>query len=240
MALTLIQQTNFKSASAAAGFTFTPTAPTAAGHLLALVAAYRATTNNSAVITGITDAATGGSNTYHKAVSTNQASKSQCDIWYVDPVDAKSTTGLITLAFTADTYQVELTWYEVSGVANGPLDNVPTPTLGSSTSPSITSGTFAQANEFVVAGIEWDSSTNTESVAPASPWTNAAVQFNSTPNNATHSGYQIVAATTALTFNNTITTNAWKCVLASFKASAPSGLPTAFIARQARGRAVIW
>ena len=215
--MAVIQQQNFGSGPATQTFAFTPTAPAASGHLLGFFVAYRSTTNNGKVVASVADTATGGSNTYSKAVSSADAGhKSQADIWYVDPASSKSTVGTVTITFQAtDTFKCEVTWYEADNVGTAPLDAAPTPTTGTSTAPSITTATLAQAAELAIGGIEWDASSNTESASPASPWVNAAVQSSSSPNNSGRSSYQITSATTALTYSNTIGSNLWHAVVAT-------------------------
>lgn len=227
MAITVVQQTNFATSVAANTIALTPTAPAAAGNLLALAIPYRATTTNGSVVTGIADTATGGSNSWLKAKSSaDGAHKGQVDIWYVDPANSKSTVGTITITGTGgDTFEWLPTWYEVSGIATSPLDQAPTPGSASSTGPTVTTGVLAQAAEIAIAVIEWDSNTITETAAP-SGWTNAAVHTASTPNVSGRSSYQIVAATTALTYSDTLSLAAqWKAGVVTFKASAAANPP---------------
>jgi hypothetical protein len=212
--MAVIQQSIFKSTAAAQTQAFTPPVPSAGGHFLGFHVGYRSTTNNGLLVASVADTATGGSNTYLNAVTTNAgASKSQADIWYVDPLNSKGTAGVVTITFGGtDTFMCVITWYEADSVLTGPLDNVPTPT-------TITGGVLAQPSELVIAGTDWNSTAITETVAPASPWVNAAVQTVAAPNDSGRSSYQITSATTALTYSDTLSagTALWHAVMASFK-----------------------
>ncbi len=223
MGISVVQQQNFASSSAGTSFAFTPTAPATAGNLLAVVACYRAASGgtNGPTISSIADTATGGSNSYSLAKSSSAASQtSEVDVWFVDPANSKSTVGTVTITFS-ESCDVGVTWYEVSGIASSPHDSTAdAASSGASTGPTVTTGTLAQASEILLGGIDWQSGSITESAAPASPWTNAAVQL---PSNrvTTRSSYQITSATTAVTYSDTLSASAtWAICVACFKGAA--------------------
>lgn len=99
---------------------------------------------------------------------------------------------------------------EVSGLATSSvLDKTNSGGASSASWSSGSSGTLSQASEFVLATVAADS--------PSSPagWTN-----NSDSGGGWITGYQIVSATTALTYSGTATSGDWAAGIATFKGAA--------------------
>lgn len=105
-----------------------------------------------------------------------------------------------------------------SGMASSPLDSgsVPTPTFGTGTATSITTGTLAQASE-VVFGI---ASTGTgETFTQTSGFTS----LGTAPSRATNFAYLITTTTTAKTYSTSFGTSiSWASVAQGFEASGGS------------------
>ena len=112
------------------------------------------------------------------------------------------------------------TVFEVSGlVATGAFDKS---NKGTSTSAATfssgSSGTLSQANEFVVGIVADNSQASNTFTGPSSPWTNEAQQQETAVNELC--GYQIVSATTALTYSGTSTGNEFSAsAIATFEGS---------------------
>lgn len=228
MALALVNSQGSTAASGT-GPNYTVTASGgAAGTGLIIVIGWRVAAAASQTITGIVD---NKANTWVKAVADNDATSTvKEDIWYVDP--ATYVSGVTTIT---PTFSIAATsgwfFYEVSGMANAPLDTAPTGTHANSTAPTITTATLAQAAEFAVGGIAWGSNSATISGQTAG-WTLDTNQVVTAPNMSLAPAHQITAATTALVYAGTLSAaNRWSDLVATFKqGSGTSAALTATIA----------
>lgn len=175
-------------------------------------------TSNANNLTGVTDSK---GNTYTQA-GTTAVNGTLAGAWFVALNTAKLTasTDTITLTCSGTGGAKALTAAGCSGLlAAGAVDQTPTPTTGSSTAPSITSGTLGQANELCLTGethgasgsaITWGNSfTSLDSQhAPSAEFANDA--------------YLVVSSTSAVTSSATITAAAWGMALVTLKFSVPS------------------
>ncbi|HSX35818.1 MAG TPA: alkaline phosphatase D family protein [Patescibacteria group bacterium] len=155
-------------------------------------------------------------NSYSKAASVTSGQK--CSVWVALNTTALTTSDTITLTYSATGASNAAVILGCSGVATASaVDQVPTPTTGTSTSPSITTGTLSQANELCVAVFQdgngggapsgFGSFTNLGTVhsGATSVWDTLA--------------YQKVSSTTAVTASCTIVSSAWSALLITLKES---------------------
>lgn len=153
------------------------------------------------VITGIT---IGGSADHWVSgqAATNNADTNAA-IWYDKNCAGGSTAIAITMGSGSGTGPVTSFYcLEFSGVDTvSPLDKTGTGTLNGNAASwsSGSSGTLSQANEVGIGCV--NSASTTTLTTPGSPW-NELAQVNTNPKFAV--GYQVVSATTALTYNGTI------------------------------------
>jgi hypothetical protein len=114
---------------------------------------------------------------------------------------------------------------EISGLDNSsPLDQNPTPTTGTSTGPSISSGTLAQADEIAIAlfGIG-DASLGDPTITNPGTWTEVFRHGAWSTDAAGGCVYKIVSATTALTATWALTTSCgWGALMCTYKMSSGS------------------
>jgi hypothetical protein len=214
VALALVHsQGSIAASGTGPNYTVTSTG-SAAGTGLIIVIGWRIAVAASQTITGVID---NKGNTWVKAQADNDATSTQkADVWYVDPATYISGVTTITPTFSI---AASSGWffYEVSGMANAPLDAAPTGTHASSTAPTITTAVLAQATEFAVAGIAWGSNAATISGQTAG-WTLDTNQVAASPNMTLAPAHQITAATTALTYAGTLSgSNRWSDLVATFK-----------------------
>lgn len=173
-------------------------------------------TGNSGTFTSVTDSA---GNTY-SAEGTEASNGSLHGQWFVALNTAVLTSGTswIELTLSGSAGSKGLSAVGCSGVAaTGAVDQTPTPTTGSSASPSITSGTLSQASELALAGvvagngatsITWGNSfTAQDTEHPAS----AQVGF---------CGSLTVSSTSPVTASGTITSANWAMGLITLEAAA--------------------
>jgi len=187
---------------------------TQAGNMPAIVVCFSGSNGN--VINTVAD---NKSNSWAKAKSVNPgASKLACEIWYVDPATAIAGITTVTVTFSV-TATADGRFFEASGIANAPHDSTGgAVNNGSSTTPTVTGGTLAQADEWVLACCGY-ATTGTITLDTSHGWTNDAKTINSGTNKTDQQvSYQETAATTALTHAPTLgTTGNWVEVMAAFK-----------------------
>jgi hypothetical protein len=207
--------------------TFTTTANIVAGNLLVIAISASAYDESQ---TGVVSSISDGTNSYTKGITgdaNNSGDFVDAEIWYCQNASAVSSGATVTIDFTASVSGVYpgivARGVQVSGVATtGAFDSasaVSSTPSGATNSPSVTSGTLSVANEIVFGVVCTQFGTFTE----ASGWTTidktttggyTAIDF----------AYKIVSATTAQTYNPTITNSTpyyVAAVIAGFEA--PSG-----------------
>src|SRR5581483_6924882 len=119
----------------------------------------------------------------------------------------------------------------ITGLASTPLDVNGTLASGNSTSPSKATGTLAQASEIIIGCVAtYSTAFGTEDAA----FTSLAT-VNGSNNRRLHVGYDIVSATTTVTYNPSITSGNWACDVYTFKGASAgtsvtfdNGSPTDF------------
>jgi hypothetical protein len=187
------------------------------------------TSNENDFPTTCSDAA---GNTYSKvgAQVTNGADNGQ---WYESLNSAVVTSGvtLVTAIYTNATSSKTMSGLGCSGVATtSALDQAPTPTTGSTGSPSITSGSLSVPNELCLAGV-----VNANS-GGALTWTGSFAS--PVASDSQHPGSTIwgscaalvVSSTTAVTASGSITAAVWGMVLITLEAAATSVTSTGSVA----------
>lgn len=216
MSPTLVQS---KSGTITSGtsLTITLTSATTAGNCLVVaVGGTQSSTNPS--VTGVTIG--GSADNFAKAKSVNVAGDADAEAW-VDPNCVGSQTSVvITFAAGSGTSQGCGAWVmEWSGLASAPTDKTNSGTGGTSSWSSGASGTLTQASEVVIGCVMSFTSGGSLST-PTSPWTELGTLTAGTGNNFA-AGYQIVSATTSLTYNSTLSggAQAWAAVIVSLEAS---------------------
>jgi hypothetical protein len=165
-------------------------------------------------------------NTYTQA-STTVVQGALNGAWYValNTTQLASGTDWIKLTCTSTSGAKTLQAVGSSNIVTASaVDVTPTPTTGSSTSPSITSGTLAQSSELVLAGLVTGSAAGTP--AWNSPFSALGSSQQQGANQIASVSTDIVSATSSVTASATITSTTWGAVLLSLKAS--SGVATAF------------
>lgn len=187
------------------------------------VAVTTATTTGDAIVVAIGDSNTiaaaitdSKGNVYTSAAGTTTGQK--CSVWVALNTTALTTSDTITVTVNSTTGNHAAIVLGCSGVATASaVDQSPTPTSGTSTNPSITSGTLAQATELCLAVFQNGSgggapsgfgafiNLSTLHAAASSIWLSLA--------------YDKVAATTAVTASCTITSVSWTALLITLKAA---------------------
>jgi len=173
-----------------------------------------AATNN---ISSVTDSK---NNTYN-AVGSAASNTNQNGQWFVSLAStALTTSDTITLTCSSTGGTKTLSAYGCSGVLTASAtDQTPTPTSGTSTAPSITSGTLAQASELALAGeintntggaITWGGSFASPTVSDSQHITN---------NIYGQSAAITTSSTAALTASGTITSANWAMAMITLKAA---------------------
>ena len=168
--------------------------------------------NNSAIVSTISD----GTNSYTRAVTTLHG-VARGEIWYKANAAAVASGATITVTMSATATSCNIQAARVSGIIpSSPLDAAPAGNNTATTTPTVASGTLAQANE-ILFGALWDAlgTTATES----SGFTTITLQ-NATGVEGTTMllSYKIVAATTTVTYAPTIGTGTLQVTnLVSFK-----------------------
>ena len=191
---------------------------TTPGNLLVLVLGPRANTNLGATVSSITDNA---GNTWVLATQDLppvQPQRQSGDIFYVDPATSKSMTSVTVTWGVSSTTNAR--FYEVSGIANSPLDEHYSADAYGTTSPRASTTDLAQANEWAVAMIAYGSADITISgITPG--WTNdTTVHLHGKNNTSEQSGHQTTSATTPLTYAGTLSSGStWSAIIATFRAA---------------------
>jgi hypothetical protein len=215
MAISLVQS---KSATGTSGtsLTITLSSATTAGNCLIVVLGAQEATDNPQ-ITGITLGGSAGNfasaNTAYNNSNVNSA------IW-IDPNCAGGQTSIvITMGSGSGGTPLTAAYaLEFSGVATAsPLDKAPTGQNGSASSwSSGSTGTLSQSSEVAIGVVFTDSSGIT---SPGSPWTELGTL--TTGSSRLAAAYQIVSATTALTYNGTTSSSSdYGCCAVTLKAAA--------------------
>lgn len=233
MAITQVQA---KTGTATTGTTVTVTlssATTAGNILVVYVLAIEGTTNP--VVSGITLG--GAADNFALAERANSALHGNCEIW-ADPNCAGGQTSVV-VTFTAGTgvntsYAVNVE--EWSGIVpSSPVDVVNGQnSSGAATSAwsSLSSGTLSQASELVVGAVAGLIVSGTLTITgPGAPWTNIS-QVAPRVNNVLLAGNQVVSATTAQTYNGTLSSaGQWAAVIVTLKGTS-AALPPALVPPQ--------
>ena len=202
------------SATGSATLQITVTTTTVSGDCIAVWG-----TSNGGTPTSVADSQ---GNTYAQ-VGSLVTNGSLLGAWFValgaKPLAAGTDT--ITLTCSTTVGSKTLSAFGCSGAATASAtDQTPTPTTGTSTTPSITSGTLAQAAELALAGlvsangggaVTWGSSFTSPPASDSEH--NATAQFGS-------AAAITVSSAGALTASGTITSAAWGIVLVTLKAAA--------------------
>lgn len=215
MTISLVQS---GSATATSGSTVTVTlgAGTTAGNCLIVCAGTLQSSANPAV-SGITLGGSAGN--FAVAKKLNAAGIRNCETW-ADPNCAGGQTSVV-VSFSGGSgsaLRMNVWVMEWSGLATSSVTDA-TSSGSSSSSSSFSSGstgTLGQASELVVGADMGDSPTG-----PGSPWTNLTGLVSS---GGFLIGYQVVSATTALTYSGTDVNTFWSAVIASFKGAGAASI----------------
>ena len=211
---TLVQSKSGTTTSATS-LTIALTNPTTAGNCLVVCAGLEDGTDNP-TISGITlggaagnfaAAATAYSNSYVNAAA------------WIDPSCAGGQTSVvITLTGGTGGGAGQCAWVmEWSGLQVAPLDKAPAGTNNSGTSwSSPSTGTLSQSSELVIACMYSDAGGTV--TAPGTPWTELAQLTES--GNILAVGYQVVSATTAVTYSGTSSSGDYGACIITLLASA--------------------
>lgn len=163
-------------------------------------------TNSMSAVTGTLETS---SSTYINMVAKYNAS-------------AVSSGATITITFLNSQGNRMVGCYTVSGLTTTPADQSNIAQNAGSTTPSVATGTLAQAAEVVFGAVNVDgSSTYTEASGFSTLDAMAAGGIGTV-----HTAYEIVAATTAVTYAPTLgTSREWSANIASFKGAAAAAAP---------------
>jgi hypothetical protein len=232
-------QSKSGTGTSATSLTITLNSATTAGNCLIVGAGTGQSTTNPQ-ISGITLGGSAGNfaaaNTAYNDADTNSA------IW-ADPGCAGGQTSVV-ISFTHGSGSTPLTlaWVmEWSGLlTSSVVDKAPAGVNGSGTSwSSGSTGTLSQASELAVGVVCGQGSGSL--TTPGSPWTELAVLSNGNADLAV--GYQVVSATTALTYNGTISVSeTYGTCIATLEAATgttltgAAGLPVAAVTQAAASR----
>jgi len=139
---------------------------TGTGHLLAVALIFNGTTS----VTGISDNATGGSNTYRSARARGTSNIWSTEIWYA--VSSRAGATIVTPTFASAPTSVMIAVWEVSGISSAPLDaaNTVTGNLTSNNTPGAPV-TTSQAGDFIVS-IMLASTANVATISSGNEFTN--------------------------------------------------------------------
>lgn len=179
--------------------TITTTAAIVSGNLV--VVAFTTASNPLRTITGVSD----GTNTYVKAFAINDAGPFfDLEVWYKENAAAVSSSASLTATLSgtaAGSNGFGGAAFQVSGIiASSSIDKTATQAAVTA-SPTATTAALAQANELVVGASYTADSTRT--FTEASGYTNL-FNFIGGTTSRIGVGYKIVAATTAVTYNPTL------------------------------------
>lgn len=165
------------------------------------------------VVTGVTDSK-GNTYTQRTQVGTNIPTA----VW-TSPGGTALVAGVdtITVTFAAGTQNKDAMAVGVPNLPAAAVDNVPAGTTGSSTTPSITSGALAQANEVVLATI--GNANGGGAPAWAAGW-NVVNTLHTGSNAYLSVAYQNVSSASPVTASATIVSANWNMGMVTFKESA--------------------
>jgi hypothetical protein len=164
------------------------------------------------------------SNSYSALGSANNASGASTGAAYANNTASDLPSGdTISATFGTSAATVAMAALAVSGIAtSSPLDINNVNATGNSSSPSAATGTLAQASEIIFAILGWSTSGGTITEDTTHGWTSLVTFQGNTMT--LHIAYQIVSATTSVTYAPTISaTREWTVQLFSFKGVAASG-----------------
>jgi hypothetical protein len=168
--------------------------------------------NGGPQVSQITDAR---GNVYTKASSST--SGIPVSNWTSPGPNALQPGDTITLTYATSAGAKNATVAGIPGLPANPIDNIPTPTSGTSTSPSITTGTLAQANEVVLATLASGNAGGAPSWAAG--WNLIDTNHRGASSDQYIScAYQIVSSTAPVTASATITSAIWGMCAVTFKA----------------------
>ena len=169
-------------------------------------------------------ALSGSSDTFTKAAAVaNATAVIDSEIWYDSGSSAGHTLVTVTLSGSLSSGGAEVDIYEWHGLlVSSSLDKTHTGTGSAVTSwSSGSSGTLSQPGEVAFGTVSAFTSGATIT-GPSSPWTNESQL--TAGSYAQMSGYQQVAATTALTYNGTFSSSSYYAAcIATFKLAAAGG-----------------
>ena len=217
----LVQHASAKSASNVSSLAATFGAGTTSGNTIVDCASEAFNQSSVGDISSV--ALTGASDTFAQAVvEQNTTLQFDTEIWYDSNCSGGHTVVTNTFSKSLGTSggSAFIDLYEYSGVTtSSPVDKTNGGNSNSSsTYSSGSSGTLSQASE-VAFGCALALTSGSMS-APASPWINETQQTESSNDTIQQSGYQQVSATTALTYNGTLSlAGGYSAVIATFKLS---------------------
>lgn len=166
---------------------------------------------------GITD---NQSNTYSKA--DEGAIGSICaGIFYDEDIGSPSGTFTVTINPDLASAYIEAVAIEVSGVADSSSLDQHNNATGNSSTPTVTSGTTAQADEFAVGALVVDDGSDA-GIDTAAGWTTAHLHQSSGDTISAYQAYKVLSATGTQTFDGgTLSSSVnWAIVVATFKGAA--------------------
>lgn len=177
--------------------TFTTTQNLVAGNH-ACVATYAQGISNP-VTTGVSD----GTNTYLRVVFSASGTH-YASIWCVSSAVAVSSGATVTVTSSAGGNGMTFVAFQWSGGQSGSAVDQALTATPTSASPSITTGTLAQANELVVG---WINVEGTPAYTKGAGFTQLVQLTNAGTSEILSLEYKIVASTTAVTWNPTLGTS---------------------------------
>lgn len=218
MAISLVQSASNTGAGTAASVTVTLGANTTAGNCLVVCSGDFQNSVNP-TISGITLGGAAGN--FASANTAHNNADNNADIWTDRNCAGGQTSVVVSYSGGGGGGGAILVYVlEFSGVDTvSPLDTHPAGQNGNAASwSSGSTGVLAQANEVAIGVI---CTSGTGLTTPSSPWTELTQL--SASSTLLGVGYQVVAATTALTYNGTSTANIYGCCIVTLKAAAGGG-----------------
>jgi hypothetical protein len=217
MAITVVQSKTGVTASGGTTLTITLSSPTTAGNCLVACIGVAQAAAGSHTVSGVTLGGSAGF--FASAVAKSVTGSSDAAIWTDQNCAGGQTAVVITLAVSVVSGALMADVYEVSGLlASGALDQV---SSGSGTTAlswtSLATPATIQASEIVFGVVAQVGGSGMVLTGPSSPWVNAAL---GAANSAGVSGYHIISAAGAQTYNGTTSTGTssqWACVAATLK-----------------------
>lgn len=242
MAIPALVQSKSGSATSGSSLTVTLTTATTPGNCL--VVKIGAAQSSQPSVSGVTLGGAAGNMALAKKqaqANTNSTEFVDTEIW-TDQGCAGSQTA-IAVTLTAAIAGLAVMVEEWSGVLSaGAVDKTVSAGNLSTSFSSGSSGTLGQANELVVACVFGENLGGTATITgPTSPWTNFG-QISPSTSFAMLASYQVVSATTALTYSGTDTAGtvpAYAAVLVSLKGASFVAPPPVNI-NQSVMRAALW